>query len=46
VGEKEGARGGVVELVAVIALECMNRATELGGDPSEEVAKGGKGIKL
>jgi hypothetical protein len=36
---KKGARGGVVELTAVIALEATNQATELGGDPSEEVVR-------
>lgn len=45
VGEK-GWRGGVVELIAVITLECTNRATELDGDPSEEVGEGGKGVGL
>jgi hypothetical protein len=41
VGE-EGARGGVVELLAIVTLQGMNRVTELGGDPGEEVGKGGK----
>jgi hypothetical protein len=45
-GKKEGARGRVVKLAAVIALKSMNRATELGGDPSEEVGEGGKAIGL
>jgi hypothetical protein len=36
-GEKERTEGGVVELEAVVALESMNQAMELGGDPSEEV---------
>jgi hypothetical protein len=36
-------RGVVVELAAVIALECTNRTTELCGDPSEEVGEGVKG---
>jgi hypothetical protein len=44
-GEK-GARGGVVELAAVIALESTNWATKLGGDPSEEVGEGVKGVEL
>jgi hypothetical protein len=34
---EKGARGGVVELKTVIAQEATNRATKLGGDPSEEV---------
>jgi hypothetical protein len=37
VGEKERARGGVVELMTVITLKGTNRATELSGDPGEEV---------
>jgi hypothetical protein len=45
-GKKEGARGGVVKVTTVIALKSTNQATELGGDPSEEVGEGGKGIGL
>jgi hypothetical protein len=41
VGE-EGARGGVVELAAIITLEGTDRAMELGGDPGEEVGVGGE----
>lgn len=39
-------RGGVVELTAVITLESMNRATELGGDLSEELCEGREGVGL
>jgi hypothetical protein len=46
VGEEEGTRGGVVELSAIVILQGTNRATELCGDPCEEVGKGGKGNKL
>jgi hypothetical protein len=37
VGEEERARCIVVELVAIITLEGMERAAKLGGDPGEEV---------
>jgi hypothetical protein len=37
---------GVVELAAIITLEGTDRATELGGDPSEEVGKGGERVGL
>jgi hypothetical protein len=40
-GEK-GARGEFVKLAIVIALESTNRATELSGDPNEEVGEVGK----
>lgn len=46
VGEEQGARGEVVKLATVIGLECMNRATELGGDLGKEVGEGGKRITL
>jgi hypothetical protein len=45
VGEKERARGGVVELTDVVALESTNQATELGGDPGE-VREGVKCVRL
>ena len=45
-GEEEGARGVVVKLAAIITLEGMNRVTELGGDPSEEVGEGGECVGL
>jgi hypothetical protein len=43
---KEGARGIVVELVAIITLEGTDQATELGGDPSEEVGEDGERVEL
>jgi hypothetical protein len=36
----------VVELMAIVTLQCMDRATELGGDPGEEVSEGGKSVGL
>jgi hypothetical protein len=46
VGEEVGARGDVVKLSDIVTLQGTNRATELGGDPGEEVGKGGKGVRL
>jgi hypothetical protein len=43
-GEEERPRGMVVELAAIVTLQCMDRATELGGDPGEEVSEGGKRV--
>jgi hypothetical protein len=43
-GEK-GARGGVVELMVVIAPKGTDRATKLSGDPGE-VYEGGKCVGL
>jgi hypothetical protein len=45
-GEKEGARGVVVELADVVTLEGTNRAMELGGDLGEEVGEGNKHVLL
>jgi hypothetical protein len=39
VGEKERPGGVVVKLTTIIALQGMDRATELGGDPGEEVCE-------
>jgi hypothetical protein len=36
----------VVELVAVVALQCTDRALELGGYLGEEVSEGGKRVGL
>jgi hypothetical protein len=36
-GEEERSGGVVVELAAIVSLQCTDRATELGGDPDEEV---------
>jgi hypothetical protein len=43
---EKGARYGVVELAAIITLEGTDRATELGGDPDEEMDEGVKGVGL
>jgi hypothetical protein len=45
VGE-EGARGIVVELVAIIALKGTNRTRELGGHLDEEVGEGSECVGL
>ena len=44
--EKEGTRGGVVELAAIITLEGTNRVTELGGDLGVEMGESVKGVEL
>jgi hypothetical protein len=36
----------VVELAAIIALHGADRATELGGDPGEEVCESGECVGL
>ena len=36
----------IVKLAAVVTLQCMDGATELGGDPGEEVSEGGKRVGL
>jgi hypothetical protein len=35
--EKEGARGGVIELTSVVTLNGLNGETELSGHPGKEV---------
>jgi hypothetical protein len=45
-GEKEGSRGVVVELAAIVTLEGTDRETELGGDPGKEVGEGGERVGL
>jgi hypothetical protein len=45
-GEEERLRGVVVELAAIVSLQCTDRATELGGDPDEEVCESGKSVGL
>jgi hypothetical protein len=32
--------------VTIVTLEGTNRATELGGDPGEEVGEGGERVRL
>jgi hypothetical protein len=46
VGEKEGARGGVIELTPVVALDGLNGEAELSGHRGKEVKKGGEGVRL
>jgi hypothetical protein len=46
VSEEERAGGVVVELAAIVALQGTDRAPELGGNPGEEVSKGGERIGL
>jgi hypothetical protein len=46
VGEEEGARGGVIELTPVVALDGLNGEAELSGHPGKEVNKGGEGVRL
>jgi hypothetical protein len=36
----------VIELAIIVTLQCTNWATELGGDPGEEVCEGGKSVGL
>jgi hypothetical protein len=46
VGEEEVTRPGVLELPPVVTLNTPNGATELSGNPSEEVTERGKRVKL
>jgi hypothetical protein len=45
-GEEEGARGGVIELTPVVALDGLNGEAEPSGHPGKEVKKGGEGVRL
>jgi hypothetical protein len=36
----------VVELAAIVTLQGTDRATELGGDPGEEMSEHGKSVGL
>jgi hypothetical protein len=45
-GEEEGARGGVIELTPVVALDGLNGEAELSGHPGKEVKGGGEGVRL
>ena len=44
--EKEGTRGVVIELTAIVALDGLNGEAELGGHSGKEVEEGGKRLKL
>jgi hypothetical protein len=46
VGEKEGARGGVIEHTTVVALDGLNGEAELSEHLGKEVKKGGEGVRL
>jgi hypothetical protein len=46
VDEEEGARGGVIELTPVVALDGLNSEAELSKHPGKEVNKGGEGVRL
>jgi hypothetical protein len=43
---ERGRNGGVAKLVTVITLDNTNVATELGGDPRQEVRERGERIGL
>jgi hypothetical protein len=43
---EEGARGGVIELTPVVALDGLNGEAELSGHPGKEVKNGGEGVRL
>jgi hypothetical protein len=45
-GEKEGARGVVIELTPVVTLDGLDGEAELSGHPGKEVEEGGKGLGL
>jgi hypothetical protein len=45
-GEEEGARGGVIELTPIVALDGLNGEAELSGHPGKEVKKGREGVRL
>jgi hypothetical protein len=42
----EGARGVVIELTTVVALDGLNGESELSGHPDKEVKEGGEGVRL
>jgi hypothetical protein len=44
--KEERPRGMVVKLVTIVTLQCTDGATELGGDPREEVSESGKHVGL
>jgi hypothetical protein len=46
VSEEESARGGVIKLTAIVALNSLNGEAELSGHPSEKVKNGGESIRL
>jgi hypothetical protein len=44
--EEERTGGVVVELVAIVALQGMDRVMKLGGYPGEELCEGGECVRL
>ena len=46
VREKEGTRGGVIELPAIVTLDSLDGEAELCGHPSEKVDERGESIRL
>jgi hypothetical protein len=44
--EEERTGGVVVHLATIVTLQSMDRATKLGGYPSEEVCEGGECVRL
>jgi hypothetical protein len=46
IGEKERPGGVVIELAAIVALQCTDQATKLGGVLGEKVCEGGKSVGL
>jgi hypothetical protein len=45
-GEKERARGVVIELTTVVTLDGLNGEAELSGHPGKEVKEGGESVRL
>jgi hypothetical protein len=45
-GGKECARGGVIELTAIVALDGFDGAAKLCGDISEKMRHGGKSVRF
>ena len=46
VREKEGTRGGVIELPTIVTLNSLDGKTELSRHPGEEVQKGEESLRL
>jgi hypothetical protein len=46
VGQEERAGAGVIELFAIVALDCLDGDAELGLHMSEKVSEGGIRVRL
>jgi hypothetical protein len=46
ISKEEHAGIGVIELAAVVALDCLNGGAELSGHISKEISKGGVRVRL